>query len=507
MISFYLRHQPLDLFDNASYAVEGRSPLFEAQAIPGTRVYSFNVPATKNNQRLFKFAERVGGAAPSSPLEGGYRGVFPDAELYLFGTRWRTGTLKLREASTEGYSLSFHTDAGDLAARISKKRLTDLNLGTDVLNLNADPQQIYPQRKYALFPVKNSTFYGDTNPDYAGGPDTGYMNYYLGGAFASNTITNQYNIVPFPFLLYILNRVAEQLGYLGVSGPWTEEEDIRRLVIYNTYALDELFGGLNVYQSQITYANHVPPMELGKFLIAIKNLFGLAIFINPRTRYLEFVRLTDVLADQTFTDYTPLSTAPYSQTPNESDGFALGLAQDSGDDLYKSLSYADQGYRTGNGPGRRAAESFETAAGTLFELKEEAGGRDWTIPHTQQPGNSTAYELENTFGLRLLFYRGLQPDSQGNLYPQGSPEGNYYKFGYTGFNGLYERCYRPWLDFLSTTQQVETSFRFRAPEVLNLDFRRKIMRQHVKYFIRDYKLSITRQGIRPASVTLQKVRV
>lgn len=501
MISFRLRHQPLDLFDNASYAVEARSPLFESQVIPGTRVYSFNVPLTKNNQRLFQFAERTGGTIVQR--------TFPDAESYLFGTRWRSGTLKLREASSQGYSLSFHTDAGDLAARISKKRLTDrgpggLDLGTDVLNLNADPQAIYPDRKYALFPVKNPSFYGDLEPAYGG-----YLNDYLGGEFQQNQAENTHAIVPFPFLLYVLNRVAQQLGYLGVSGPWTEEEDVRRLVIYNTYALDEFFGVQKSFATQITYANHVPALEVGKFLVAIKNLFGLAIFINPRTKYLEFVRLTDVLSDTDFLDFTPLSTAAYQQIPNETDGFALGLATDSGDDLYKTLSSADQRYRIGNG-----AESFETATGTLFEARTEHNGRQWTVPQAEQAGNSPSYVnenlspvLSNSFSLRLLFYRGLQPDSQGNLYPQGSPEGDYYKLSYDGPKGLYQRCWRPWLDYLSTTQQVETTFRFRAPEVLQLDFRRKIMRQHIKYFIRDYKLSITRQGIRPAGITLQKVRV
>lgn len=497
MISFHLNDQPLDLYDNASYAVEGRSPLFAAQAIPGTRVYSFNVPLTKSNRRIFRFAERIGTLEPPQQ-------VFPDAELYLFGTRWRSGTLRLREASTNGYALSFHTDAGDLAARISKQRLTDLDLGTDVLNLTADPEAIYPDRRYALFPVKNPAFYGELNEDYVG-----YMNYYHQGAFATNTTANQYNIVPFPFLLYVLNQVAQQLGYLGVSGPWTQEEDIRRLVIYNTYALDELFEGLNTYQSKIDFTNHVPPTEVGKFLVAIKNLFGLAIFVNPRTKYLEFVRLTDVLSDQAFSDLSDRATAQYTLTPNASDGFALGLTPDNGDELYKILPYADQSYRIGNG-----AESFETPIGTLFEVKDNDAEREWAIPQAQQAGNSPAYldenaalALQNDFGLRLLFYRGLQPDSANNRYPQASPEGNYYKLGYSGFSGLYERCYRPWLDFLSTTQQVETSFRFRAPEVLGLDFRRKIMRGHVKYFIRDYKLSITRNGIRPARVTLQKVRV
>lgn len=499
MINFYLRHQPLDLFDNASYAIEARSPLFEAQAIPGTRVYSFNVPATKANQRLFKFAERTGRHTGGANIE---QQTFPDAEIYLFGTRWRTGTLKLREASSEGYSLSFHTDAGDLAARIAKKRLTDLDLGTDVLNFNADPDAIYPQRKYALFPVKNPAFYGDANSDFGG-----YVNDYSGGQFATNTAVNAQTIVPFPFLLYVLNRVAGQLGYLGVSGPWTQEEDVRRLVIYNTYALDELFGNINTFRTQITYTNHVPPVEVGKFLVAVKNLFGLAIFINPRTRYLEFVRLTDVLALSGFSDYSRLSTAKHTLTPNESDGFALGLGKDSGDEIYKSPNpvqtqfIASQTYRSGNG-----AESFEAPIGTLFALTEEKDGRQWTIPQSQQGGNSSAYEIENPFSLRLLFYKGLQTDSQGNAYPQASAEGNHYKLGYTGFNGLYERCWRPWLDFLSVTQQVETTFNFHAPEIMRLDFRHKIMRQHVKYFIKDYKLSITRQGIRPAQVTLQKVR-
>lgn len=497
MISFHLRHQPLDLFDNASYAVEGRSPLFAAQAIPGTRVYSFTVPLTKNNQRIFRFAERIGSA--ESPQQ-----VFPDAELFLYGTRWRSGTLRLREASLNSYSLSFHTDAGDLAARIAKQRLTDLDLGTEVLNLNADPEAIYPQRKYALFPVKNPAFYGDVNADFGG-----YVNDYAGGQFNTNTSVNTNTITPFPFLLYVLSRVAQQLGYLGISGPWTDEEDVRRLVIYNTYALDELFdGSLNVYQDQINFANHVPAIEVGKFLVAIKNLFGLSIFINPRTRYLEFVRLNDSLGFPAVYDHSKLTSAEYTLTPNESDGFALGLSKDNGDELYKTLPHDEQTLRLGNG-----AESFETAAGTLFEVRQEHNGREWTIPQAQQAGNSPAYldengalALKNDFGLRLLFYRGLQPDSQGNRYPQGSPNGNYYKLFYQGPNGLYERCYRPWLDFLTATQQVETSFRFRAPQVMSLDFRDKIIANHIKYFIKDYKLSITRTGIRPAKVTLQKVR-
>lgn len=497
MIAFRLNNEYIDLFDNASLSIEAKSPLFAADAIPGTRIYTFSARKTRKNQRLFQFAEKI---AVKSVVS------YPNVEAHLFNALWKVGELKLRDASPDRYNLSFHTDAGDLAGKIKGKKLADLDLGTGLLDISTGTlSEIYPERKYTLFPIKNLDFYGDKNIDYAG-----YMNYYKND-FVQNTDAggrpqNTNCLVPFPFLLYILNRIAQQLGYLGVSGPWTEEEDIKRLVIYNNYALDKLVDGRNAYNQQIDFRNHVPDMEIGKFLIAIKNLFGLSFFINPRTRYIEITKLQDVVRNTNFQDMNRLASAEYQKTPYQGNGFLLSMKIDNADELSKELSTTDYNYQI-----EGTEEKFETEAGTLFQIDEEdqiTGNRSWSIPQTRQRGSSPEFELGiNNFSLRLLFYHGLQPDSQGNLYPQASSEGSYYKLGYSGFNGLYERCWKDWLDMLQASDQVETTFRWGAYELQNFNFRNKIIRDYSKFLIREYRVSISQIGVSPTQVTLQKVRV
>jgi len=488
MIGLRYQGQYLTLFENTSINVSAKNPMFGGDSIPGTRVYDFRLPLDAVNKRLIGHVQRLDDETPWPTLDN--VGLHFGKGLHL----WRIGKLKVRKATKDDCTVSFHTDAGDVATAIKDKKLADYDLGTAAVNFQ--PELTYPDVNYTFFPVKNADFYGDANPDYLG-----YVNYYDQGAFGTNTSANNHTLVPYPFLLYILNRLFQQLGYYGITGSWTQQTDIRSLVIYNTQSLDRITGVLNRYASSFKYADHMPNISVGQFLVALQNLFCIGFFINPITRMVQIEPLSTILKDGGYKNITYMAGQAYEKGNRYENGFSLAMGTDSRDDMYNQRSTAPFSFAIDAG-----GNEFHTAAGTLFETKHQDTintNRTWTIPEAAQTGNSAPFEVEGDYGLRLLFYRGLQADSTGNAYPRGSSEGTEIALRYDTGKGLYVQSWQAWLDFLSRTVAVETQMQFPIKDFMELDWQKKIMRLYQRYFLGEYAFSVNmKEGIQPAKVTL-----
>jgi hypothetical protein len=480
-----------------SVGLEIRSPLFDSGSIPGVLSYPVAFADTPRNRRLLGFpAVRARRAGPVPAVE---------ADFYIGGSLWRRGVLQYKDFTADGskttYSYQFQADADALATRIQDVQLSALDLPKLGVQLEADTDD------YVLFPVRNLTFYDkDKNADWGG-----VVNYFppVGPIATNAAAAGRYTIVPFPKVVPLLRQCLALYGYT-VTGPWLDDPEIQQLVVYSLTSLDVATGsGL---ATEFPLAASLPDVRLADLLLTLQQLFALGFVFNPVRKELRVVALRDVVANAGY--QVRRASSSYRDVANELNGFKLCFTDDSDDELLKSNHWPTL---TIGG----AAEVIQPAADTLRMVREAdplSLGRQWLVPAAEQAGRSARTDFDQTdkraSHLRFLFYRGLQPDSTGCLYPLGSSGtvnyrgqavGNY-ALEWDGPQGLYAQWHQPWLDFRANARTEERTVALNLGEFLTLDPTQKDMVQGLKFLWESISLDVGgTQTLEPATITYHQV--
>jgi hypothetical protein len=464
------------------------NPFFQTDAIPGTSTDAFNLPATGENPRHLNFPHlsRTPGGPPPVPVL-----------CYLDGVLWRRGSLVFRsyDATKRVYRYNFVADASDLAKQLRELRLPALPLA---------PQPFVRATNtagYVLAPVRNAEFFDDKNPAFKG-----VLNYFSpAGGLAPASAAQVF--VPMFYLVPLLREIMAQIGY-SVAGDWVDDAEIQTLVVYSDRALP---AGL-AEGADLLPARHLPDITVPELLLALQNMFCLGLYFQPGRRELRISALRNQVARQAYLDRP--GALLRTSTANETAGFWLKLQPDEEDELDKTLNVGWQERKLGAGQ-----EKITVAAGTLHMVREadpNLPARRWLLPAIAAKGASTEYELgdDTRTGLRLLFNRGPQPDSQGQDYRLLSAEcTNYagarvgqYSLHLDGPDGLCERWHKPWLDFRSRAVVHEYEVPFRIADLLALDpGRQELVDRHLMIW---EKVSLkVRSGSRllTATITYQEL--
>jgi len=497
MIALKISHGFLELSPNTSITLELINPLFANEMGGNSHSYSFSFEATSHNQLLLERA---------NVIQKVNRSISIEVRLYLFGLYWKTGQLTFSKATHEQYQGALKIETGDMASRFADRALRASTLGG--IRPIANPQDVNPYQEvidhanatttatidssdYVFFPVYNPAFYTEnlfpsTTPDHEA-----YMNFWSEDSFNNEVaaeldqgIEGGYNLVPFPYALYVLRNAIEEAGYELSSSILTDAE-LQKLVIWNNQALDKAypFQVLNAYleynlhRFQIDLREHVPDISLRDFISGWMGNFCLAAFTTGKT--LELIPRKEVLASAAIIDWSDKCLVGAELDLEEGKGYTLFAELDGSDALHASdayRSYVDskavgevetfgdlpnstelgqiyyvrfensfyrnalkenlqteeyewifeafrlEGVTIGEG-----GEKFNAKASTLQIYADpwETSGTSWRIPRAEHPGSSDLYQQgQQPFDLRFLFYRGLKEDGQqqGKFYPQGSPD-------------------------------------------------------------------------------------
>lgn len=375
-----------------SVQIDVDNPFFSSDSIPGTATHAFDLPWTRANLRGLNFPDRHRGPGGPPPVL---------ADLYLDGQLWRRGRLLYREVDAVKQRLryNFVADAADLASQIKDVRLPDLALGTVALQRQARTGD------YALLPVANVAFFGD--PDKAPADYQGVLNY----CSAAGTYPPTAYLAPQPYLVPLLRKVLGLYGY-DVVGTWVQDAEIQQLVVYSDRVLPA--GATTVVLNR-----QVPNITIPALLVGLQQLFCLGYHFDVARRQVRIEPLRDVLAGGAYRDRRGTRQRTVANATN---GFVLRQNPDGNDALDKTLDTGWQELRLGAG-----GEVQEAAAGTMHLATAPDAlvpARRWLLPAIESkgavPGNADVGDESRT-GLRLLFDRGQQPDSQGATYPLGSP--------------------------------------------------------------------------------------
>lgn len=437
----------IDLLLPDELSLDIDSPYFQADAIPGTSSLPFDLAWTRENLRGLNFPHLFRGPGGPPPVV---------VDCYLGNQLWRRGKLVYLSVDVVAQRLryNFVTDAADLATLLKDVKLTSLELGTAPLNRMASSET------YALLPVRNLTFYGDA--DKAPAAYKGFLNYCPPGGDLSQATA----LAPQPYLVPLVRQVLAHFGY-ELVGAWAEDEEMQAVCIYSDRLVDD--------PSTVTLNRHVPHIDVADLLLGVQGVFCLGLFFNPATRQAHFSPLRDVLAGAA-AGSRPRPGAWQGATANTTNGFTLRQVPDSEDELDKTLDASWQQLVIGAG-----GEVQEVKAGTLHMVTVlTETNSSWQVPTYEGkgavPGNENVGD-ESRVGLRLLFDRGYQPDSAGQLYPLGSALATNgrgetvgrYSLQWAGPAGLYAQWHQAWLSFRARAVQHTYVSAFTVTDLLLLD--------------------------------------
>lgn len=489
MIAIQYNSEFLDLYNNTSLSLQAKSPFFGFESIGGSRIYNFRVPASPKNNRLLENPSLL----IAEPGVMSYKGAY----VYLAGQIYRNGTLKLRDADDSDITLSFHTEAGDLASVINEMAMKDLQFNNYDVNLN--PVLLQPDLDYCLPTLKNPGLYSGQQADYAG-----YLNYYSNNSYQFNTTANRYALAPQPYVLAVFRAIEKTLGYT-FNGSFFQRPDVQRMFLVNLTTLDGGDLSLNRYRRNFNLSEMMPDMKVGNFLLQFRNLLGLALHFSANDQMVRVSELRELLDDSNYVDITKRAGKSYKRSFRTEEGFMLNMQIDTNDLYMKNLPSEWTTFTVGSGQ-----EPITSNASPLQMVSEQdqlKAAKTWTLPGIDQTGSSAFFGLDKKLmSLRLMYYLGLKNDDMFGQFPKADYRYVNKSLRFEGGDGIYQQSYRTWLDFLSKSSEVEREVQFSIEDLIEFDFSQKIIIDSVPYFIKEYSVTLSKENsLKPANVKLAKI--
>jgi hypothetical protein len=496
VIQLIINNEPVDLNENSSINITEESPVFEKDSIPGGFSFPFELPASPRNNRILSHPGRI-----QSAFQGGFNLPF---QLHLDGRLIGTGTATIQKATSLSYSAFLQVGTGDFAGKTDGKRLSDVDFGGERI-WEFKPEYTFPEADFALFPIYNENFMDDTQYKEAWKTNKYRLNSHELGTWFTG-VNSVMAISPFPYLGYVVNRIFNNFGFVLKENILTTDPDLKQLVIYNNHdsanlvsvtrpvtktifgkRTDGAWGYIQrtVIVTTITrefntwnLKDFLPDMLIKDFILAIRNLFNLAITIDNQG-FASIVKRKDLVTSGkskplnakamgrplvTISDNTAGVKLHWEHEPNDllfSEGFkniyedpkllkppvntidelalisatineirlvtSYGLYyQYSGEEVdgvteysWKVFSNDFQDFIIGEKP-----EEYTALASTLpmIHYQRSIGGPIIRCPQAAQLSSSIIRSVSLPCSLRFLFYRGMVEDSTGTPYPYGSSD-------------------------------------------------------------------------------------
>jgi hypothetical protein len=375
--------------------------------------------------------------------------------------------------------------------------------------------------------------------------------------------------IPFLFLKYVVESVLADAGY-SLKGSFFNDTEIQKLILYNNFGLGYSdYDAYKLYSVIIDAINHLPDCTCGDLLNAIKSMFSLSIIFRKKDHSCYIDPSKEILQSILYNDLTHRAE-PYTESEYiVKKGLTFSFNFDSGDayttEYIKSLSEfnikgakvsADDLPTTGNYPGdiRFVAnmnmwcywndDTSEWKALSQNLMEKVIGDGETQIqvnaspvfirhkpynPTTSaemqqlmgwisQSGNakiSTKTVSNPNFGIRLLFWRGLDADEVGAAYPLASYEPYNFNFDknwnyslqWETENGLINKWWKEYIRFWNSTRMVTYRMILSAHELIMLDEREKIRIDGIDYLMKEMRISFSQNGIEKIEADLYMVNM
>lgn len=382
--------------------------------------------------------------------------------------------------------------------------------------------------------IKAPNLYGEKKNDLYGG----YANYIQGDtqehpndatAFLPNPRAWRHTLLPLPHLKPLLDAIAESVGLTGISGSFFADTEVQSLLLWHNTPIDLVVGDLDfivdraedapdnylhTYRPIFNLAEFLPDITALDLVQRLVNTFCL--FLRTKQGRLIVTPVRDLLRAAP-EDWTSISEPYDTQTFPNYEGY--------------TLDYDRQGDETNEPPqlqrvdGGSEAQEFICPIYTLFErveadqyLLDFTTGipiRSWRIPYIAEEGRSSYFNLTKPATLRLLWWRGIQEDSEGQDYPLathgrmgfgGTQVGNY-SLDWQGPGGLFETWWQEYIRLITNGRPIIRGVRLSAAQLTDLSQWRSVVKKTVydelgqtTAVVKSVRVNITQSKIETAKV-------
>lgn len=391
-----------------------------------------------------------------------------------------------------------------------------------------------------------------------------WVNRHNAGSFQ---LTSGSGKVPMNVSLYlpeVLKQICKSFGY-SIKGDFFRHIELTKLCIWNNYILAWNGGNIDIPMKHL-----LPQISLREFLMATRNILGLNIQIDDSNKTVFFDFLKDLPFGKKVRDLTQLTEKTrqisfesingisISQTFDDRDGYpseaikevdrnnitgtvdyygdlpALGpyvLPFEEGQVYYtrlenayyvleasgrKFLSYDHQDYQEPN-----QELGFSSQASPLIEHFEAIPASTsfsygTLLPKVIHKHSDNA--SQNSFGYRLFFYRGYQPDGGGYNYPLATGYNRKVKtappyweqLGNLSLHpnqdaGTYNQLIKPWHLFMKQSKVIKATINLKGNDISFFKPTELIKYQNEHYIWKSFDYILGSKGIMPSEAELVKV--
>jgi hypothetical protein len=313
-------------------------------------------------------------------------------------------------------------------------------------------------------------------------------------------------------LLQNIFTYLNTLGTFTMVDDQTADPDNPRMVITNITRGGLGFGSwvhkefVNYYPNgTLTYndvgiGKHLPDISVSEFINAIKDGFNVSTFLNPATNVMTFTPRIDFLLQHETKDYTSKLLKGHEKEVISTGNYRFVWVNDTNDfETSDRLSFR---WHANNHPESAALNAQEIELGlstTKVEEQENTDSGVADMPKVGQPLEKYDDESGGDFSLRLLTWKGMQPDSLLNDFPQATDEA-------LTPNEMYNAWFKKWYrvtvlgrDYVNFTMLLDLQ------DILHFNPSLKWRVMHNNYIWKKIEVPVTMNGFQPAKVQLMRI--
>lgn len=559
MIGIEVKGKMLDIYPDTSIRLTINSPIYtggEPTNIEGSYTFPFNLPLSDHNSVVLDYPDIAANANTTLLYEG--------VQLYAEGLPLLKGDLILNNAgnSEEGR----YAKASIIFNPFKKAKETsirDCDLYVDTFNTTfearvkaIDTVNNPLNHPYLYAPIINRTLQksGSTGDEFYHHITQNFWDPDTGGFTESD---KHRAVTPFVRAEYLFKKVVDYVGH-ALDDQFFDEE-MKTLCFYNNNSIADETGA---WSPVIDLAEAVPDIEVNEFLKAFSASFFAALIPDIFSGTLLLARLRDIATAAPEHDWTDQATPyhgkvinlsspknfAYAKDPNENDNRSFADQPVNPDKLAEFDHYSDY------------ASDLTTPSDYMVYLKETPqyfwrwgatdnrfyhrpydvrykGDKTYTVPiRPMYPGlvgriddfyNQYTLQIDynvNTYteveeekksaaplSLRSFFYRGMQANKNGKLYPMASIHtfnynrdrvGNY-SLNLYGDDGIINQWGKEWLFFLENRRTINRIINLSIKDILNFKPQHKVRIENMNYFVSKLDVTITNSGLQPVNCTLE----
>lgn len=571
MIEIIVQGRSLPIEEDATVQLILVHPAFAGELGYNSHSLEFSVVNTPEARRILGFADLPSTTAPARYVDG---------ELRLLGVPWRRTRLYVRFAGAQRFRVSLSLEVGLLSRKLGDLRWPEVDYG-GIRQISANADEVgsadmaahaddaaagtADDFDYTFFPVRNEALYYDSfilHPQ-------GWMNFWRAGFNYTEAGMNAHgnagnvlwNLVPFPYLRYLLRQTMLEAGYILSDQGWFEDLEVQTLCVWNTVTLDDRIYAFLVlgtgpytahyFRTWINVADHVPDITCRQALQGLANMFGLCYI--EKGAVIKIVPLRDLLDVKDTTDWADRTEVNYEiEWPDDDGGATFASTLDPNDALMKpepleslkapivldgeveeeadlpvgltapqeylvrttnqvySLkpdgtwavrTYYYYPYTVGQGS-EKITSAFSTLMPWVGDWATD-GSDTWRTPAASALGTSPDYYSNRPpFAPRLMFYRGLGDYPLGGV---DDAEGTYENsLLWHGERGLYAKWWQAWREWIVAAPIVRVRVLLNPYDLLSLDWEKPVWlgapEGRVRVILKEIKLSIRADGRMEAEV-------